>query len=132
MAWFVLLLYLVGFVFWFRNRYRRYRNFNEQRIKRNARTYVPLEVVNMDSTLQMGAFTMALFWPLTLPVRLGLDLLTYRVHTEGEKAEMLEEREKEVQTILAEIEREVIRERKKREEFKKIAKDLNLPGWELL
>lgn len=126
MTWIFLIIYLVIFVWWFRDRYRHYRNFNEQRINRKmSRPYGPTEWIHSDTELQMGALTMALFWPVTIPVRGVLDLITRGVRTDGEEAQRMREREQAVRAQEA-------KDKRAKADFKAKAKELNIPGWELL
>lgn len=116
MIWIILAVYLVIFVWWYRNRYLNYLNRRDQHIAHNKmpqHNYDKVEVSSINEC-KGGAMIMALFWPLTiLPW-----LLSLKVSTDKQREELQKKREKKL--------------KQDRWELREQARKLNLPGWESL
>lgn len=110
------LTYLVGFVIWYRNRYRTYLNNRDRNIAHNLKrsSWTQSGPVNDIATCKFGALSMAVLWPVTVIPW----LLSYNVKTDKQHQEMVARKEQELADQRATLKRQ--------------AKDLNLPGWERL
>lgn len=104
----ILVVYLVGFVCWFRNRLRVYLN-NWDKLSSYEQRQGGFS--DLDDR-RAGATMMALFWPITCII----PLLATTVKTDKQVREVQEKKSREL-----ELERAV---------FKKQAQELNIPGWE--
>lgn len=113
MSWIILVVYVVGLVWWFRNRYRTYLN-NSDDFRDWERVY-----------MQLGALGMAVFWPFTMPLKLLLFGLSVGVKSNIEIKRELQDREL---AIIAEERRLSL----EKAELIRMARELNIPGTDLL
>lgn len=113
MDWFIIAVYLVGFVYWFRNRYRTYLNSSEG-FRDWERVYI-----------QMGALGMSVFWPFTMSLKLLLFGISVGIRSNSEIKRELQDREL---AIMAEERRLSL----EKAELIRKAKELNIPGTDLL